>query len=75
MLLVSGGSGDVQDTVILVQGEHGAVMLIEPSPEELRELTRFTAIDGKVWNPPALAGRYLLVRNDVEAALFELPTE
>lgn len=61
------------DDLLLVQGEHGDIILIDPSPEELRELTRFTALDGKIWNTPALAGRYLLVRNDAEAALFEMP--
>jgi hypothetical protein len=38
-------------------------------------LTRFHAIDGKSWNTPALAGRYLLVRNAEEAACYELPLE
>lgn len=61
------------DDLLLVQGEHGDIILIDPSPEELRELTRFTVMDGKIWNTPALAGRYLLVRNDAEAALFEMP--
>lgn len=59
--------------LLLVQGEHGDIILVEPAPEELRELTRFTVMDGKIWNTPALAGRYLLVRNDAEAALFEMP--
>jgi outer membrane protein assembly factor BamB len=27
----------------------------------------------KTWNPPALAGRFLVLRNDVEAACYELP--
>ena len=64
---------DEDDGLLIVQGEHGEIMLVEPSPKELRELTRFRALDGKIWNSPALAGRYLLVRNDAEAALFELP--
>ena len=59
--------------LLLVQGEHGEIFLIDPSPDELRELTSFTVMDAKIWNTPALAGRYLLVRNDAEAALFELP--
>ncbi len=61
------------DDLLLVQGEYGDIILIEPSPEELRELTLFTVMDAKIWNTPALAGRYLLVRNDAEAALFEMP--
>lgn len=61
------------EDLLLLQGEHGDIVLIEPSPDELRELARFTIMDGKIWNTPALAGRYLLVRNDAEAALFELP--
>ena len=30
---------------------------------------------GKTWNQPALAGRYLLVRNNRQAACYELPVE
>lgn len=61
------------DDVILVQAESGDVVLVEATPEELRELTRFAPLDGKTWNNPALAGRLLLVRNAEEAACFELP--
>lgn len=61
--------------LLLAQTEGGEVILIEPNPEELRELGRFTAVDGKAWNPPALAGNLLLVRNDREATAWELPTE
>ena len=46
-----------------------------PRPTRYRELTRFPALDGKTWNPPALAGALLLVRNDREAAAYELPVE
>jgi outer membrane protein assembly factor BamB len=61
--------------LILVQTEQGEIALVEPTPEELRELTRFRVMDGKLWNAPALAGPYLLVRTEQEAALFELPLE
>jgi len=61
--------------LLLVQAEAGEVVLLEPDPERLIELGRFTAIEGKVWNAPALAGSWLLVRNDREAAAFELPLE
>jgi outer membrane protein assembly factor BamB len=59
--------------LLLVMTEYGDVVLVEPTPEGHRELTKFTALDGKTWNPPAVAGKYLLVRSDKEAALYELP--
>lgn len=59
--------------VLLVLTETGEVVLVEPNPENHRELTRFTALKGKTWNTPALAGAYLLVRNNKEAACYELP--
>ena len=61
--------------LFLVQAEDGEVALVEPSPEGLKELTRFTAFDFKTWNPPALAGNRLYLRTDREAAAFELPVE
>jgi hypothetical protein len=59
--------------LLLLQTETGEVLLIEPTPDELRVLTRFRIMDGKVWNSPTLVGPYLLVRTEREAALFELP--
>ena len=59
--------------LLLVQTEKGEMVMIEPSPDEHREIGRFMALRGKAWNPFAIAGRYLLVRNDREAALWELP--
>lgn len=61
--------------VLLMTAENGEVVLIDPVPEGPRELTRFAAVKGKTWNPPALAGDLLLVRNDQEAACYRLPIE
>jgi outer membrane protein assembly factor BamB len=61
--------------LLLVQTEEGELVLVEPTAQEHRELARFAAFDGKTWNPPALAGRVLVVRNDREAAAYELPVE
>ncbi len=58
---------------LLVQTEDGEVILIDPNPERLIELSRFRPLSGKTWNPPALAAPILLVRNDLEAAAYELP--
>jgi outer membrane protein assembly factor BamB len=61
--------------LLLVQTEEGELVLIQPATDGLRELARFQALEGKTWNPPALAGRLLLVRNDREAAAYELPVD
>lgn len=59
--------------VLLITAENGDVALVDPVPAGRRELTRFPAVSGKTWNPPALAGDLLLVRNDEEAACYRLP--
>lgn len=59
--------------VLLIQAEQGDVVLAAADPAGFRELARLEALDGKTWNPPALAGAFLLVRNDSEAACFRLP--
>ena len=58
--------------LLLVTTEDGEIVLVEPTPEAHREVARFTVFDGKTWNPPAVAGKYLLVRSDKEAAMYEL---
>jgi outer membrane protein assembly factor BamB len=58
-----------------VQAERGDVVLVEPSPDGLRQRGKVAALAGKTWNNPALAGRYLLVRNAEEAVCYELPVE
>ena len=57
---------------LMVQTEDGEIILIDPSPEKLIEKARFRALNGKTWNPPAFAAPILLVRNDLEAAAFDL---
>jgi outer membrane protein assembly factor BamB len=61
------------DDVLLITAESGEVALVALDPAEFRELSRFRALTGKTWNPPALAGDLLLVRHATEAAAFRLP--
>ncbi len=61
--------------LILIQTEKGGVVLVEANAQEHRELGHLPALDSKTWNPPALSGRYLLVRNNREAVCYELPLE
>lgn len=65
----------------LLIGEHylqmtetpGVLVLLRPTPEGPNELARFHVFDAKTWNPIALSGDLLLVRNDTEAACIRLP--
>lgn len=59
--------------LILLTAESGDLVLIEATQDEHRELAVFSVFDHKTWNPPALAGEFLLLRNDREAACFRLP--
>jgi outer membrane protein assembly factor BamB len=61
--------------LLLIQAESGDVVLVETNPQAHVELARLAALNSKTWNNPALAGRYLLVRNDREAVCYELPLE
>ncbi len=63
------------DDLLIIQAESGDVVLVEASSERLSELGRFSALSSKTWNHMALAGNVLLVRNDREAAAYELPVQ
>lgn len=60
------------DDLLLIQAESGEVFLVEANPRAHVELGSFRALEGKTWNNPAFAASYLLVRNDREAACYEL---
>ncbi len=57
---------------LVVGAENGEVALVDVRPEGMQELGRFRAFPDKTWNPPALAGNLLLLRNDREAACYRL---
>jgi outer membrane protein assembly factor BamB len=71
------GSGQtlLVDDLVLIQSEPGAVVLVEANPDGCKELGRLPALSNKTWNYPTLAGRHLLVRNNEEAACYELPVQ
>jgi outer membrane protein assembly factor BamB len=57
---------------LLLLNAKGEVMLIEASPEKMRVLSQFKAVEGKTWNHPVIAGGKLFVRNSYEAACYDL---
>jgi outer membrane protein assembly factor BamB len=67
------GQGLLIDDLYLLMAEDGELILLHPTPEGPGELRRFRVFDVKTWNPPALSGDLLLVRNDREAACLRLP--
>lgn len=60
---------------LLILTERGEVVLLDVSPESMTELARFQAIEGKTWNHPVLNRGRLFVRNDREAACYDLRSE
>jgi len=61
------------DDLLLVQTEQGPIALVEANPTEYREAARLSGLNAKTWNTPALAGEFLLIRNDQEAVCYQLP--
>ncbi len=59
---------------LLIQSEDGELFLTQPSPKTNTEFSELKVLDGKCWNAFALAGDYLLVRNDRVAKCYKLPT-
>ena len=60
---------------LLVHTEFGQLFLISANPAEYSELASINTIKGICWNTIALYGDLLLVRSELEAACYQLPTE
>lgn len=67
------GQGLLLGELLLLMAESGELILLRPTPLAPNELGRFRVFASKTWNPIALAGHRLIVRNDKEAACLELP--
>lgn len=60
------------EDLLLVQAENGDLAVVAAEPNSYREITRFTALNGKTWNIPVLVRGRLLLRNEAEAVCYEL---
>lgn len=57
---------------LIVTSDTGDLALIKASPDKYTEVARFTALQGKTWNYPAIADGRLLVRNANEMAAYDI---
>lgn len=57
---------------LIVAAENGDLALVKASPDAHQEVVRFSAIQGKTWNHPAIADGRLFVRNAEEMAAFDV---
>jgi len=57
---------------LIVLTEDGDLALVRATPERHHEVARFSVLQGKTWNHPAMADGYLLVKNINEMAAFDL---
>jgi outer membrane protein assembly factor BamB len=65
---------EAQD-LLLILTEEGDIALVKAIPEEYEKVAKMSALFGRTWNHPAVAGDVLLVRNSQEMAAFRLPEE
>lgn len=66
------GQGLLIGELYLLMAESGELVLLRPTPEGPNELARFRVFNSKTWNPIALSGDLLLVRNDQEAVCLRI---
>jgi len=60
---------------LLIQAEQGHIVIGQLTPEGFTETGRIDdALSSMTWNAPAVAGRFLLVRNNKEAICYLLPS-
>ncbi len=73
------GSGQVlllpdQDLLVILS-EKGEGALVDAKPDAHHEICKVPLINGKTWNHPVIAHGKLFVRNDEEAACYQLNEE
>lgn len=56
--------------MLVVQAEAGEVVIVDCSPQKLRERCRIAALDDQTWNNPCVVRGRLLVRNAEEAVCY-----
>jgi outer membrane protein assembly factor BamB len=57
---------------LIVLSDTGELALVKATPDQHTEVAKFSALEGKTWNYPALAGGRLLVRNATHMACYNI---
>jgi outer membrane protein assembly factor BamB len=57
---------------LIVLTDNGELVLVRANPEKHEEVAKFSALEGRCWNYPALASGRLLVRNANEMACYDI---
>jgi outer membrane protein assembly factor BamB len=57
---------------LIITTDTGEVVLVRATPDKHTEVARFSALEGKTWNTPAIAGGRLLVRNSTQMACYKI---
>ncbi|MFN2516994.1 MAG: PQQ-binding-like beta-propeller repeat protein [Pyrinomonadaceae bacterium] len=57
---------------LIISSDSGELALVKATPAQYSEVARFSAIEGKTWNYPAIAGGHLLVRNANQMAAYNI---
>jgi len=60
------------DGHLIITTEEGEVVLVKATPDQHTEITRFSALDGRTWNNPAIVDGKLLVRNATHMACYDI---
>ncbi len=66
------GSLIAADSLLIILGERGQLVLAEATPEAYRELSRAQVLSGKCWTSPTLAHGKLYLRNQTEILCIEM---
>ena len=73
-------SRELGDAIVIVAGqllvavrENGQVVIANATPDGIEVLWRETALSGRCWTGPVIAGGLLLVRDQEKLIAWELP--
>ncbi len=60
---------------LIITCDSGELALVKATPEAFTEVARFAALEGKIWNNPAIANGKLLVRNATQMAAYNIAAQ